>query len=382
MLGVEGLDRLPLDTTQNFEAKYDTIIFLFIDSLGWSFIEPLIDRNPAFRSYANSGVLSKLNSVFPSTTAASVPSLITASTPSQTGIIEWRQFSNIIQDTIMPVKFEYAYPKGEDRELPLEYASVLYPKSTLFTILNQNSIQSHALMHANYHQSVFNKHIFNGTKTVPYTTISESMSKLEDMVTSGVKGLIYMYIDSFDSTVHKHGPNSPIIEEEIDEIINLFQESIQRIQSKSKNKLLVVMTADHGQSEVSDKNRIYLNIQNPALEEYLFVNNRGDTIYPAGSERDMFLKIKPGLVDQAYDLLKKDLDGHADIYKTSLLIKSGSFGENLNTLQEAVGDIAILPREKNSVWWHFGKSYEKTVLGQHGGVSAEEVEIPFLVFEP
>src|SRR4051812_18925082 len=60
---------LPDDVLGDLPRDYDTVILFFIDAFGWRFVEPRLETSPFLKRIARDGVVSKLTSQFPSTTA-------------------------------------------------------------------------------------------------------------------------------------------------------------------------------------------------------------------------------------------------------------------------------------------------------------------------
>lgn len=162
--------------------------------------------------------------------------------------------------------------------------------------------------------------------------------------------------------------------------------------------LLFILTSDHGQISLDKERIIYLNQEFPEIERYIKKSRDGNLLVPAGSARDMFLYIEDEMLDEALNFLQDKLYKKAVVCKTSYLINKGYFGRKKisKALQSRLGNLAILPLENWTVWW-----YEKGVFeveetyvserqkskifgvgtsGHHGGLSRDEMEIPFLVW--
>jgi hypothetical protein len=72
----------------------------------------------------------------------------------------------------------------------------------------------------------------------------------------------------------------------------------------------------------------------------------------------------------------------ADVYTVNELIDEGLFGpEPLSpTFLSHVGNLVILPRKYETVWWYEEGRFEQKFYGHHGGLSPEEMEIPLLLY--
>ncbi|MGH2509614.1 MAG: alkaline phosphatase family protein, partial [Ktedonobacteraceae bacterium] len=144
---------------------------------------------------------------------------------------------------------------------------------------------------------------------------------------------------------------------------------------------LLILTADHGQIEVSPATTFYLNREMPEILRYLRTNGQGKPLAPAGAARDMFLHVKDELLDEAIALLQQRLGSRAEVYRTTDLIAQNLFGSTTpsSTFLARVGNVVILPAPHETVWWFEDGSFSMHFQGHHGGLTPEEMEIPLLL---
>jgi hypothetical protein len=131
------------------------------------------------------------------------------------------------------------------------------------------------------------------------------------------------------------------------------------------------MTATHPDTAV------YVNRRRPQLEKLLRTGADGRPLAPGGSARDLFLHATPGcehdLVDDLRDLLRDD----ARVHRVADLVEEGLFGPDPSSrLLERLGNVVVLPEAGGSVWWWEAGRFEQPYHGHHGGLSADEMEIP------
>ena len=118
------------------------------------------------------------------------------------------------------------------------------------------------------------------------------------------------------------------------------------------------------------------------MERFIKTNRNGDLIVPAGSARDMFLYVKDDLLDEAQAFLSSRLAGKAEVVKSTWLMENGYFGPRVSPQFLArVGNLVILPHRYESVWWYEKDKFEQRFYGHHGGLTPQEMEIPFLAIE-
>jgi hypothetical protein len=142
----------------------------------------------------------------------------------------------------------------------------------------------------------------------------------------------------------------------------------------------VLLTADHGMSPVDPARTVYVNEIWPGLAERLETGADGKPLAPAGSCRDLFLHVRDGHVDEVCAELGERLDGTADVVPVAELIAEGIFSEPSRLLRQRLADVVVLPRYGEAVYWHETGRFEQRLHGQHGGLSAQEMEIPLVAW--
>ncbi len=87
-------------------------------------------------------------------------------------------------------------------------------------------------------------------------------------------------------------------------------------------------------------------------------------------------------MDEAQAFLTPRLEGQAEVRKVADLMSEGYFGPLLSPKFCArAGDLVILPYRYESVWWYEKNKHEQRYYGHHGGLTAQEMEIPLLTWE-
>src|SRR6266851_9614667 len=108
LLTGKGQSALPLDVFGNLPTKYDKVILFFVDAFGWRFFERYAEKYEFLKTMLNAGVVSKMTSQFPSTTAAHTTCIHTGLNVGQSGVYEWYYYEPLVDDIITPLLFSYA----------------------------------------------------------------------------------------------------------------------------------------------------------------------------------------------------------------------------------------------------------------------------------
>ena len=124
---------------------------------------------------------------------------------------------------------------------------------------------------------------------------------------------------------------------------------------------------------------VYLDRVLPEVVEWLERDPGGRLKVPAGSPRDFFLHLREESFDEALAAIRDALAGTAAVRPVRELVAAGYFGDAPPTRRflDRVGNAVILPHPGRAVWWYEAERFECSHRGDHGGLSPEEMEIPF-----
>ncbi len=365
--------------------KYDAVVLFLIDGFGWRFFEKFQDA-PFLKSVARLGQVEKLTAQFPSTTAAHLTTLHTGMPVGEHGIFEWIYYEPLLDAVIAPLLFSFAGTRARETLKSVgAKPRHLFPTTTLYQPLKKQGVTSTIFQHREYTPSSFGDVIFSGAKSIGYKTLPEALVNLADaLAKSTPPSYFVLYNEKIDAISHEYGPVSPQTSAEIQVFLMTMEGIFQKALAGNRKKILFLLTADHGQSETDPQTTVYLN-RDPrfaGIEKFLRTNRQGQLLVPGGSARDFFLYIRDGLVDEAQAFLTPRLEGRAEVRKVADLMSEGWFGPRLSPRFCArAGDLVILPYRYESVWWYEKNKYEQRYYGHHGGLTAQEMEIPLLTWE-
>ncbi len=357
---------LPSDTIQS--GTYDHVILLFIDGFGWEFFEKYKSSLPILQKLANEGIVSKITSMFPSTTAAHVTCINTGLPPNKSGLYEWFLYEPKLDDIIAPLPFNYAGERKHNT-LPLD-PKELYPTETLYQKLEGLGIQSHAFQPASIANSPYSQTVLAGAKIHGYHSPKQGLAQILSSLKS--KTYCYFYYGEIDAIGHRMGIHTPEFVQCIEGIFSDIEEFYARLPPKTA----LLITADHGMTEVSPEKTYYLNKKVPNIEKHLLFGRRNKPLVPAGSPRDFFLHVRPECLEELTEILSHFLEGKAEVYPTEKLIADGFFGPNSpsQNFLSRVGNLVILPYKGEAVWWYEKNLFEQNFHAAHGGLTREEME--------
>jgi len=361
---------------------YESIIVFLIDALGFYQWKRHASHSALFSQLDNKECLKSITSVFPSTTAAALNTISSGLTPAEHGLFEWFLYLQEIDKTIETLSFkELGNDKRDSLVDQKANPKVLFDYPTIYELLEKHHVKSSSFTDKAYANSAYSKASRKGSENVTFVNFSDLVIKLKNQLCkSKEKSYIFVYWDKLDTLSHKYGPNNDACRVELSKISHLFlTEVIRKVNKRVKQKTLLIVIADHGQIATNSKETVYLN-QDRLLMKALQKDRKRKIILPTGGPRDVFLHIKESELEIVQKHLKGKLKNKADVVKTNEAIALGLFGEKEinNKFRNRLGNLIILPHENYTIWREFQhKKFE--FLGHHGGLSKEEMVIPFSI---
>jgi len=381
-----GFAGIPDCITNAFQSgEYDAVVLFLVDAFGWRFFERFQDE-PFIQRFAKHGRIEKLTSQFPSTTAAHVTTIHTGLPVGQSGVYEWIYYEPQLDMTIAPLLFSHAGTTSRDtlkrkKVLP----ETIYPQGRFYPELRRMGVKPYVFGSREHTPSTYSSVVMDGTEQRPFKTLSEAVINIGILLEKQkTPTYVHLYFDKFDALCHEYGPNSPQAEAEAQTFLLMMNQNFESLLQGGKKRVLFLMTADHGQSEVDPQTTVYLNTHPnfKGFEKFIKTNRKGKLIVPAGSARDMFLYIHDEMLDEAQSFLADRLEGKADVIKTEEMITNGYFGPEVSSrFRKRVGNLVILPYRYESVWWYEKGKFEQRFYGHHGGLTPQEMETILYTYE-
>ena len=332
-----------------------------------------------FARIAKDGLLMPITSVFPSTTAAAITTINTGLTPLEHGLPEWVLYMREIGMIINTLPFSAYMSEKYTSLVDLGVDSrILYDGRTIYEKLSEEDVTSHTITARGISESAYTRLIKRGSISSPFIRPSDAVIKLRHILESE-RGRTYVniYMDDIDATTHNYGPFTEESRGEIDSISNIFKtQLLDKIGKKAAKETLVIVTADHGHTSVDPSKTAFMN-DDKKLEGFL-ASDKGSKILPTGSPRGVFLHINKEDIDEAHWHLSEKFKGVAKVVKSKDAIEQGLFGtgKTHKKFLERAGDLLILPKDHEAIWYEHIRGRKPHYLGVHGGLSKNEMLIP------
>lgn len=386
LLGAPAPIALPAEFFGKAPAAAQAVVVLLLDGFGWRFFEKAASNYPALRRFLDEGVAARFTAQFPSTTSAHLTCLHTGLEVGQSGIYEWNLYEPALDAVITPLLFSFAGSKTRDQLKDVGFNPArLYPPRTVYEELARSGIASFILSHREYTPSTYSDAMYRGVNAaIGCRTLPEALANLRQLLAERRGPAYYvLYFDRFDGLCHEYGPGSPQAEAELDTFLTALERLFLAKPARGQGDTLFILTADHGEVETDPETTIYLNVDRrfAGLERSLKTDRRGQPLVAAGAARDFFLHVQDARLDEVQATLAERLAGRAAVYRTADLIAAGFFGARppAAAFLGRVGNLVILPYAGEAVWWYEKDRFEQQFYGHHGGLTPQELAIPFLM---
>ncbi len=379
ILGAKPVGKtLDKSITRHIDTKnIKKIVVLLLDGFGYDMFLKSLEYASFFRKAADNGIFAPITSGFPSTTAASITTINSGLTPKKHGLLEWTLYFDEIDQIINTLPFtSLANESLKGKENP----KILYSGITIYDNAKKSQVHPYTLLDLKIESSEYNKHFKTKKTSETHIKNSDFAIKLRKMLEDEKgKSYFYAYLNGIDTITHAHGPHTEESEAEILSISHSLENGLlSKISKKTASETLLIITADHGHTSINPENVLYLN-KYKKLNDYYARGKNGMPILPYGGPRDVFLQIKPEKLEDAYEFLSEKLSKTAKvIILTDSVIRDLFGNERQNKkFKSRIGNLLILPYQGRSVWYQHTKKHKESYIGVHGGLSREEMLIPF-----
>lgn len=291
-----------------------------------------------------------IHTVTPSTTSAALTALGTGLMPGATGVagysmrdpsgqvfnlIDWNGPTSPLQWQTQPTLAERLAEAGER-------LNVIQPKEYVGSGLTLSA--------------------WRGSRPVPATSLDDRVTRAIEESQRGEK-LVYLYWGDIDRAGHKYGWHSTRWIEELER----FDAGMARLASSLGPDTLLVITADHGMVDVTERIDI-TNRENLSREVDVC----------AGEERALHLYTAQA--DEVAARWRDYLGRRAEVYTRSELAANGLLGPLSSWARSVIGDVMVFPLGTLGIGDSRTMSPGALSLrGLHGSITPHERDIPLLM---
>ena len=377
LLGVPPFGKPALDQEilAHLGGPYEKVILLLSDALGYYQLDQMMRTDPdlVWAKFADRAIFSMLTSICPSTTASALTTLWTGEGPAAHGIIGYEMWAKEFGMVINNIRHSPASSRGGAGELSKSgfdpHAFLDMP--LLGRHLRENEVAPTTFIHSSIAHSGLSVMQMEEVDIQTYVDEADLCVSLAEYINSrhGIREYIYVYYSDVDTLMHRYNAENPRVSMQFKAFSSLFEQAfLDGISPTVARDTLLILTADHG-SKVTPKNPRYDLVNYPELTDCLVMQ-------PTCENRLAFLYIKPGKVQKVRDYIEKTWPGEFFVLDPETALENGLFGEGpfKPGTRDRLGDLVVVARGDAYLWW---APKPNPLEGRHGGLSAEEMLVPF-----
>ena len=323
------------------DKKYNHIIILVLDGMGVNILNDVFPKDSFIKEhYAFTN-----HSIFPSTTAAATTSIKTGKSPIVTGWTGWENYiREIDKDIVLFTGCEY----GTSNKTNISYYEI-NPIKMFYEDMDVDGFCIEPNFNINHKIE---------------DVLNESLEKIKNSKES----IQYVYYTEPDTMMHIHGTNT----RQTRRVCKGIDKKIKKYVSNLPNDTMVIITADHGHTDV-------LPLEIYACKTLYDLLER----MPSNDSRCLTFKVKENKHIEFEELFNKLFNGIYKLYKTKNAIKEGFFGKEDDLRNERVKDflgdyVAIAINKYYFIYkenpTHFFKSH-------HAGITRGEMLVPVCIIK-
>ncbi|MCI2424827.1 alkaline phosphatase family protein [Candidatus Acetothermia bacterium] len=366
-----GNNTLTRHLTQKIDCSARRVVLIIIDGLGYYHLQEHLRLFPDlyFHQLIKNGMMLPLTSVFPSTTAAALPTYSTGATPEEHGILGYRLYlkeigaiTNMIKMSVLGnTKGDSALDIGIDVEKFLGLP-------TLYQRLAPRGVNSHVFLSRHIQESGLSHMLYRGTDSINFIHSSSDMlvQVRRLLQRTRTKMLINIYWGMTDTIAHTYGPQT----EEFTAELRSFAASLERELSGRIEDTLLLICSDHGFATVGRSDYIDIT-EYPKLTDALFLP-------PVGDARAAYLYTKPGQEEAAARFIKQNLPVDLLCLQSQDALQSGLFGLGQTKPEtiDRIGNLIVISTGATTLNYPYTKGLY--LKGMHGGITENEMIVPLI----
>ena len=361
----EALSPASREISEKILSGQEHFVLLLVDGMGKDQLSLL----------PNESILRKnchweLQSVFPSSTAPAITTLVTARSPAEHAVLAWWMKIESMDIDIEILPFQERKSHKPLEELGLEIES-LCPRRSRFADLDTSVL---SIVPEEFIDSSFSLYSRGSTEALGYEALSEAFDGIIDHAgycrdRSLSSSFTYCYIPDYDKTCHEKGVGS---QESLD-LLKEIERQIKRLLPKLPQSFRLLVLADHGQIDVPEGGRLSIS-----RDSRLYGCLQSD---PSGEPSVPFFHIHPEKRDEFLSLWERDFASAFQLISCEEVESLGLLGpgEYSPMLKSRLGDYIGISKDGSIFTVKDKRSFP--FIGIHGGVSHQEMMVPLIVFD-
>ncbi|BCU68205.1 nucleotide pyrophosphatase [Sulfolobales archaeon HS-7] len=323
--------------------KRKVILFL-IDGLGISQLKAASAINEKVQT---------ITSVFPSTTATALTTLFTAQMVGDHKVLGYNVYVKELGGVVNTLKYTHVLTRGHDAFRHLRDFASLFNVKSFLKVAEKSGKKIGVVTPVEIADTAFSNAIYGEPEYHKYSTLWDALYNVRKGIDAD---LLVVYIPYVDKMSHQYGPYSePALAALREVFFNVYQLA-SRLSDRD-----VIITADHGHVDTSKT--IFLDLDTELLSRL--------DMPPYGDPRAVMFSTRYELTPYLYEKYP-----YLKLMSDDELISSGLMKPAKGWMPDYIG----IPSDSSAYIYRYkGDADKVTLIGNHGGLSKEEMEIPLVV---
>ncbi|MBA8816072.1 putative AlkP superfamily pyrophosphatase or phosphodiesterase [Microbacterium halimionae] len=295
--------------------------------------------------------------VFPSTTAAALTSLLTASPPGVHGLLGYTvriPGTDVVANQLKGWETDGLDPHTWQRAIPL-FAREASSGRPCFVVSRPE-----------FERSGFTEATMRGATFVGASSLQDRVAAATQLAVDHRGAIIYLYAPELDSAGHKSGWESGEWEAALEDIDAAASQLIRTIPSD----VGIVLTADHGMVDVPASKHVLLQEDDEVLTGLARIG---------GEPRMLHLYAEPGKQGELFDRWLKAEAHRSWVLSREQAVEAGLFGPVASEVLARIGDVIVAARADIAYYDdRLPNKGPQRMIGQHGSLTAAERVVPLI----
>ncbi len=363
VLHAGGRRALPDDVFEGVDTAVDTVVLVLVDGFGLDAWRRHRERCDLLDRLTQEGTVTLLTSVYPSETAAAITTLETGQLPCEHGRIGWNVYEPRTDTSFLPLGWEV---KTGTSEQYVSEESVIGCEP-IYRQLSGSGIDCHRLQPFDGGGDDVTQHTYDDLDTLG-GRLSAVVAGRDD------PGYVYAYVPHVDHISHAEGTDSRAYDETVAAVCEQISDCIERVDRRTAERSLLLVTADHGHVNTDPEQNIDLSANSTVMAN-LRRHANGTPVRMAGSPRNVHLHLRDGTVSETRQALSEH---DARLFTRQEALDRDLFGDRPTTdrVRERYDDLVVMHRDLG-MWFGDVEPDELSLIGMHGGLSPAEMLVPF-----
>ena len=334
----------------------DRVVVLLVDGLGTLALREHAALAPFLAGLLAAEASMEITTVFPSTTPIALTSLGTGLTPGEhgiTGLLVRLDGGQLVNTLAVPAQTDLR---------------ALQPRSTAFERAAADGVAVTRVGPASFDGQGLAEAGLRGGDYAAAETAADRVAATVAAAGRSPRSLVYAYYGALDATGHRHGCRSDAWREELSRVDGWAAEIAGRLPGGTT----LLVTSDHGMLDVPDANRWDV-ASTPTLAD--------GVLAVSGDLRGSQVHVRPGAHEGVRSAWRETLGDAYWVVDRDVAVEAGLYGPVVrDEVRARLGDLlALAVRDHVVVDSRVLPPDILGLVGMHGGLTPDEVEVPLLV---